>query len=86
MLAQRFRFYPILKLKAGERYVLHVASLDYLHGFSITRPHVWNLQLYPGYEWVIPFVPREPGTYHMACNEFCGVGHEMMLGKIVVER
>lgn len=86
MLAQRFRFYPILKLKAGERYVLHVASIDYLHGFSITQPHVWNLQLYPGYEWVLAIVPRKPGTYHMACNEFCGVGHEMMLGKIVVER
>lgn len=47
---------------------------------------MWNLQLYPGYEWVLPIVPRGPGTYHMACNDFCGVGHEMMLGEIVVER
>jgi cytochrome c oxidase subunit 2 len=82
--ATRFAFYPILRLQAGQRYTLHIASLDYLHGFSITNPHQWNLQLYPGYEWVLPFTPTRPGVYNLACNEYCGLGHEFMLGKIVV--
>jgi cytochrome c oxidase subunit 2 len=85
--ATRFAFYPILRLRAGERYLLHIAALDYLHGFSISNPHQWNIQLYPGYEWVLPFTPTEPGVYNVVCNEYCGIGHEMMVGKIlVVER
>lgn len=80
----RFTWYPILRLVAGERYRLRVASLDYLHGLSISNPHVWNIQLYPGYEWVVSFVPSKPGTYNIVCNDFCGIGHEMMVGKIIV--
>ncbi|GBD11174.1 Cytochrome c oxidase subunit 2 [bacterium HR23] len=84
LLAQRFSWYPILKLKAGETYHLHMASTDVLHGFSLS-PHQWAIQLYPGYEWVMSFTPDKPGTYHIICNDFCGLGHQTMLGKIIVE-
>ena len=27
----------------------------------------------------------ETGTYHIICNEFCGIHHHIMIGKIIVE-
>lgn len=84
MYATRFAWIPILRLRVGETYTLHLSSLDVLHGFSITNPHQWNIQLYPGYEWVVHFTPTAPGVYNIACNDFCGIGHEFMLGKIIV--
>jgi cytochrome c oxidase subunit 2 len=30
-------------------------------------------------------VPTEPGEFHIVCNEFCGVGHHLMVGKIIVK-
>jgi cytochrome c oxidase subunit 2 len=29
--------------------------------------------------------PQSPGTYPIVCNEFCGIGHQSMVGKIIVE-
>lgn len=81
----KFFWYPILKLKAGERYKLHVSSIDMLHGFSL-HPHQWSIQTYPGYEWVLPFTPMTPGVYTLVCNDYCGIGHEKMLGQMIVTK
>jgi cytochrome c oxidase subunit 2 len=34
-LARQWQWFPILKLKQGETYRLHLSSLDVLHGFSL---------------------------------------------------
>ncbi|TBH20056.1 cytochrome C oxidase subunit II [Thermus thermamylovorans] len=84
LMAQAFSWYPVLKLKKGETYRLRVASVDYPHGFSL-YPHEWSLQLYPGYEWVYPFTPTRAGEYALICNDYCGLGHHAMVGRILVE-
>ena len=33
---------------------------------------------------MITLTPTEPGEFGIICNEFCGVGHHMMLGKVIV--
>jgi cytochrome c oxidase subunit 2 len=71
-------------LEAGKRYMLHLSSYDVQHGFSV-RPgsELWkqiNLQVLPGYEWVVPVRFEIPGTYYVVCNEFCGVNHRAMTG------
>jgi cytochrome c oxidase subunit 2 len=43
-----------------------------------------NFQIYPGYDYVLRFKPTETGEYKVICNEFCGIGHHTMIGKIVV--
>ena len=43
-----------------------------------------NLQVLPGYEWVLPREFDETGTYHIICNEFFGVGHRSMHGTMEV--
>jgi cytochrome c oxidase subunit 2 len=75
-------------LEAGHDYRLHLSSYDVQHGFSVRQEdELWkqiNLQVVPGYEWVIPIRFDEPGTYHVVCNEFCGLGHQAMQGVLYV--
>ena len=76
-------------LEAGKTYDVHLGSFDVQHGFSV-RPaqslsKQMSLQVLPGYEWVLPMTFDEPGTYHVVCNEFCGVGHRSMHGTFIVE-
>ena len=84
LLAQMWRFYPILKLKKGQEYRLHVSSLDLNHGFSV-QPVNLNFQIVPGYDHVITLTPTSSGTFFVICNEFCGINHHQMTGKIIVE-
>jgi cytochrome c oxidase subunit 2 len=75
-------------LEAGREYDIHLSSLDVQHGFSIrpekTLSKHMNLQVLPGYEWILPMEFDEPGTYHVICNEFCGQGHRTMHGRVEV--
>lgn len=81
---QQFIWSPILVLKEGETYNLHVYSYDINHGLSI-YPMSMNLQVPPLYVWVLKVTPTEKGVYNLLCNEYCGLGHHMMMGKIIVE-
>ena len=81
--AQMWRFYPILKLHKGQTYRLHVSSMDLQHGFSL-QPVNMNFQILPGYDHVLTITPTIAGDYTVICNEFCGIGHHTMTGKIIV--
>lgn len=82
--AQMWRWYPILKLREGVTYRLHISSLDLQHGFSLL-PLNMNFHVVPGYDHVLTITPTRQGEYQIICNEFCGIGHHMMTGRIVVE-
>ena len=84
LLAQMWRWYPILKLKKDQTYRLHISSADLQHGFSLQPINV-NFQVLPGYDHVITLTPTQTGTFSIICNEFCGIGHHTMTGKIIVE-
>lgn len=84
LVAQMWRFNPILKLRKGQTYRLHMSSLDLQHGFSV-QPVNLNFQILPGYDHVITITPTMSGVFNVICNEFCGIGHHTMTGKIIVE-
>ena len=84
LLAQMWRYYPILKLKKGQTYRLHISSVDLQHGFSL-QPMNMNFQVLPGYDHVLTITPTSAGEFPVICNEFCGIGHHMMTGRILVE-
>jgi len=83
MLARLWEWWPVLELKKGESYRLHLSSLDWQHGFSL-QPENINLQIHPGYEMIVTVTPTRTGTYSVICNEFCGIGHHTMVGRIHV--
>lgn len=83
MLARQWQWYPILKLKKGETYHLHLSSLDVQHGFSL-QPTNLNFMVLPGYDYVVKLTPTQTGEFSVVCNEFCGIGHHLMVGKIII--
>ena len=84
LLAQMWRWYPVLKLRQGQTYRLHVSSTDLQHGFALL-PMNMNFQILPGYDHVLTVTPTSTGEFSIVCNEFCGIGHHLMTGRIIVE-
>jgi cytochrome c oxidase subunit 2 len=83
LLARLWEFWPIIELKKGESYRFHISSADWQHGMSL-QPVNLNLSVHPGYEHVLSLTPTEAGIYGIVCNEFCGIGHHNMTGRIRV--
>ena len=58
-------------------------SADVVHGFLIEGTNI-NTMLVPGYVSVLPARFKAPGEHVMPCQEFCGIGHQGMWGKVKV--
>ena len=83
LLGQMWMWRPVLQLQSGAEYTLHLSSLDLNHGFNL-YPFNVNFQVVPGYDYALRITPTEAGDFRIICNEFCGVGHHLMLGKVIV--
>jgi cytochrome c oxidase subunit 2 len=84
LVGQMWRWTPILKLQKGVTYRLHLSATDVNHGFSL-YPINANFQVVPGYDYGLEVTPTEAGDLRIICNEFCGIGHHMMVGRVIVE-
>jgi cytochrome c oxidase subunit 2 len=80
--AKRWAFGPILELRAGETYRLHVASIDILHGFHLTDD--LDLLLVPGEAQVFEVRPVDGERMVMQCSEYCGIQHNRMKATVRV--
>jgi cytochrome c oxidase subunit 2 len=83
LLARLWEWWPVLQLKKGESYRIHLSSADWQHGFSLQPVNI-NISVHPGYEHVVTLTPTETGEFSVVCNEFCGIGHHQMVGRIRV--
>lgn len=61
-----------------------ITSKDVVHGFNIPGTPT-NMMIIPGHiaEYTQTF--KTPGEYMYLCHEYCGAGHQVMYGKLVVE-
>jgi len=60
----------------------HLTSVDVTHGYQIVRTNGQTMLL-PGY--VSQFTTQfAPGEYLVACNEYCGLNHHGMAGRLHV--
>jgi cytochrome c oxidase subunit II len=83
LIARLWQWWPILELEKDKSYRLHISSMDWMHGFSLQPVNI-NLQIHPGYEMVLTVTPDQAGEFGVVCNEFCGIGHHTMIGKMYV--
>lgn len=81
LIGRLWQWWPILELQKGQTYRLHIASMDWQHGFSVQPVNI-NTQILPGYEMVLTLTPDTEGDQTIICNEYCGIGHHTMVGKI----
>jgi len=85
VLAQVWAFIPAeIRVPAGKKITFRLTSPDLVHGFQVVGTNV-NVMVVPGYVSQVTSTFERPGEYLIACNEYCGVGHHMMAGKLIVE-
>ena len=84
LIAKRFEYVPKeIALKAGERVIIAIRSLDFVHGMNIPDLDR-RLDLVPGRVTQLELQPGAPGVIDFVCDNFCGDGHEEMHGRFVV--
>ena len=83
IVARLWQWWPILELEKDQSYRVHISSMDWLHGFSLQPVNI-NLQIHPGYDMVLTVTPDQAGEFGIVCNEYCGIGHHTMTGKLYV--
>ena len=83
LIGRLWQWWPLLELEKGQTYRLHISSMDWQHGFSVQPVNI-NTQIVPGYEMVLTITPDTSGDQSIICNEYCGIGHHNMVGKIYI--
>ena len=83
LVALAYQWYPILQLEQGKEYMLHLSALDVNHGFSLYPLNV-NFAVAPTFDYALRVTPTAAGDFRIVCNEFCGIGHHTMVGRVIV--
>jgi cytochrome c oxidase subunit 2 len=82
--AQAFNFVPQdVRVPVGAEVEFFLTARDVIHGYQIERTNV-NVELIPGEVARLQYTFKEPGTYRVTCNEYCGIAHHDMLGTVTV--
>ncbi len=72
-----------LKVPAGKPVLLRMTSRDVIHNHYLPDFRIKEDSM-PGRITYLWFYPQKPGTHLVTCNEYCGAGHAMMSGQVVV--
>ena len=92
MVARQFFFAPDeVAVPAGSTVNIYITSADVQHGIKMIEsetsdviPNV-NMMIIPGQVSKVSVTFDEPGVYEYICHEYCGAGHAVMWGRIVVD-
>lgn len=85
VLAGMFAFSPDpIEVPANAPVTFRLTSPDVVHGFQIVGTNA-NAMAIPGYVSQFTVTFPKPGEYTIACNEYCGLMHHAMVGKLVVK-
>ena len=79
MYARLWEWWPVLELEQGQ---LPTASVLARLAARLLAAVNINVQVHPGYGMVMTVTPDSAGEFSVVCNEYCGIGHHTMLGKI----
>lgn len=85
MLAQTWTFTPNeIRIPAGSVATFYVTSKDVIHGLRIENTNI-NVMVLPGQVSKVTARFDKPGMYLFVCQEYCGLGHPSMSGRVIVE-
>ncbi len=84
MVAARYGFYPQhVKVPARTKVTFRLASFDVIHGVHIPKTNM-STMIIPGFVSEVTTEFPYPGEYPAVCNEYCGLGHHYMWGRVTV--
>lgn len=82
LVARMWRFEPAeISLPPGSTADIYLSTADVTHGMQIVGTNV-NLMAVPGAVNYARVKFDKPGEYLIVCNEYCGLAHHNMAGKI----
>ncbi|PID21551.1 cytochrome C oxidase subunit II [Sporosarcina sp. P3] len=85
MILRAFSFEPnVIEIPAGATVHFKMTSTDVMHGFQVIGTNL-NAMIMPGHIQEAKQTFKKPGEYLVICNEYCGVGHQLMSMKIIVK-
>ena len=86
VVASMFEFSPNpIEVPANRPVTFRLTSSDVMHGFEVVNTNA-NAMAVPGYVTQFTLTFTEAGEYVIACNEYCGLQHHNMVGKLIVTR
>lgn len=84
VVAAMFAFMPDpIEVPAHVPVTFRITSADVIHGFGVVGTNA-NAMAIPGYVNQLTVTFSTPGEYTIACNEYCGLLHHTMVGKLIV--
>jgi cytochrome c oxidase subunit 2 len=82
--AQMWQFQPSeMYIPVGSEVDFFVTSRDVVHGFNIAQKNV-NMMAVPGAINKTTVKFDKPGVYDIICHEYCGIGHQNMRARVIV--
>ncbi len=85
VIATAWRFEPAeIRVPAGAEITFVSTTTDVLHGFNVEGTRL-NMMLIPGQISRNTYTFNQPGEHLLICHEYCGLGHHMMAGRVIVE-
>lgn len=85
IVSQVWSFTPAeIRVPAGSEVTFLATSVDVIHGIHVEGTRV-NMMLIPGQIARNTYRFDEPGEHLMVCHEYCGAGHHLMYGRVIVE-
>jgi cytochrome c oxidase subunit 2 len=85
IVAQMFSFSPDpIEVPVNRPVKFRITSADVIHGFEVVGTNAQAMAI-PGYVSQFTVTFTKPGTYAIGCNEYCGLMHHTMVGKLIVK-
>ena len=85
VVAAMFAFTPSpIEVPPNVPVTFRITSMDVIHGFEIAGTNA-NVMAIPGYVSQFTITFPKAGEYQIVCNEYCGLLHHMMSGKLIVK-
>lgn len=85
VVAEMYSFSPNpIEVPSNRPVTFRLTSSDVIHGFEVVGTNA-NAMAIPGYvsQFTVSF--KKPGEYTIGCNEYCGMLHHYMVGKLIVK-
>jgi cytochrome c oxidase subunit 2 len=83
--AQTWAFLPNeIHVPAGSSVTFHLTSPDVQHGFYVEGTNI-HMMVLPGQVTTLTATFARPGTHQFWCDEYCGMNHQSMAGRIIID-
>jgi len=84
IVGQAFVWVPeTIRVPLGAEVEFYLTARDVIHGWQIENTNL-NVEVIPGEVSRLRTSFNQLGTYRVTCNEYCGIGHQNMIGWIEV--